>query len=249
MARFIPHLRARGIVPIVSVQDPLLPLLQHLSPDTPLLGENRSPGAFPGAFDAHCPMMSLPLALHTTLATIPAAHGYLSADPARRAAFEARLGPRSKPRVGLVWSGNPAHDHDHKRSLRFDQMAPVLTDAVEWVCLQKVIRANELETVAAFGRVSTHGEVLGDFADTAGLIEALDLVITVDTSVAHLAGAMGKPVWIMITANPDWRWGLHRTDSPWYASARLFRQARLDDWDSVLDAVRLALGQTFGNAG
>jgi tetratricopeptide (TPR) repeat protein len=191
--------------------------------------------------DFATPLMSLPLAFRTETSTIPFAPAYLRADPHSVANWTQRLGPRQRGlRIGLALSGNATHKNDRERSLPADQLAPLCDDA-EWFIIQKELRnAGEL-TFSRLPGVRYVGDELGDFADTAALIANLDLVISVDTAVAHLAGALGKPVWVLLPANPDWRWQLERGDSPWYPSARLFRQPMPGDWDQVIQAVARAL--------
>jgi hypothetical protein len=144
-------------------------------------------------------------------------------------------------RIGLAWSGSATHANDHNRSIAFERLAPLLSHDADWFALQTEIRPADAPAFAASGRVGFHGPALEDFEDTAALVDLMDLIVTVDTSVAHLAGAMGKPVWILLPFSPDWRWLLDRADSPWYPTARLFRQPRLRDWDSVIAAVGAAL--------
>jgi tetratricopeptide (TPR) repeat protein len=236
-ARYAKLLSARGIAVTLSVQTTLKPLLETLGPDIEVLGERETPARY----DHDCPLLSLPLAMETRLETIPAWPGYLEADAGRREAMAARLGPRRRPRVGIVWSGNAALRKDRRRSVPFDQLEPLLAADVDWHALQIEIRPDDADAFRRSGSVAFHGEALKDFADTAALIAQMDLVISVDTGVAHLAGALGKPVWILLPINPDWRWLLGRADSPWYPSARLFRQTRAGDWSAVIAAVRSSL--------
>jgi len=146
-------------------------------------------------------------------------------------------------RVGLTWSGNPKHCNDHHRSIALSELITHLPRGPHYVSLQKQVRPAEEAALASRADIQHFGDVLEDFADTAGLIETLDLVLTVDTAVAHLAGAMGKPVWILLCYTPDWRWLLKRSDSPWYPSARLFRQERFRSWRGVLESVRIPLAR------
>nr|WP_080435641.1 tetratricopeptide repeat protein [Burkholderia ubonensis] len=195
------------------------------------------------AFDLHCPLMSLPYAFRTMLDTVPADVPYLHTDARRRAAWAGRLDALAPPRrlrVGLAWSGNPRHANDENRSLPFAGLAPLLALDATFVSLQPQVRARDAQAFAASGVVS-FDDALTDFAETAALVDALDLVISVDTSVAHLAGALGRPVWVLLPRVPDWRWLLERDDSPWYPSATLFRQARPGDWPSVVARVGAAL--------
>jgi ADP-heptose:LPS heptosyltransferase len=189
--------------------------------------------------------MSLPLAFRTTLATIPAPLSYLASDPAREQAWAALLGPARKPRVGVAWSGNTAHKNDHNRSIAFDRFEQVLTPACEFVSLQKEYRSDDAARLAG-SAVRDVSANLADFGDTAALCAAMDVVIAVDTSIAHLAGALGKPVWILLPETSDWRWLLERDDSPWYPGARLVRQQAGEDWSAVLARVRADLDALAG---
>ena len=141
----------------------------------------------------------------------------------------------------MVWSGAPAHKDDSNRSINLGELVSIMDDSFEWHSLQKDYRPDDWDVLENSPQIRQHQEDLQDFSDTAALIECMDLVITVDTSVAHLAGALGKPVWIMLSKLPDFRWLLGREDSPWYASARLYRQEEKGDWASVLSAVATSL--------
>jgi tetratricopeptide (TPR) repeat protein len=199
-------------------------------------------GGAPPRSDLHCPLMSLPLAFKTTLESIPNPGAYLSADTETVEKWQNRLGPASRPRIGLVWSGSSAFANDHTRSIPFENLADLLAlDAFEFHVLQKEIRESEYDLVKATPNLYFHGNDLDDFMETAGLLEAMDLVISVDTSVAHLAGALGKKVWILLPFAPDFRWLLDRSDSPWYSSAKLFRQKTRGDWKSVLADLEIEL--------
>jgi Tfp pilus assembly protein PilF len=240
--RYATLLATRGARVILEVQPPLKSLLARLSGPAVVLGAGE---ALPD-FDLHCPLMSLPLACGTTLETVPAAECYLTADRERVAVWSARLGSTARPRVGLVWSGNRAHGNDYARSIALAELLERLDGSgAAFVSLQKDVRPHDRATLAVRPDVLHCGDELRDFDDTAALIESMDLVISVDTSVAHLAGALGKPVWVLLPYAPDWRWLLEREDSPWYPTARLFRQARSGDWDGVLSAVTGALAD-FG---
>lgn len=230
--RYVPLVAARGGRVVVEVPDSLKPLVASMS-GAVVAVVGRSESLPP--FDVHCPLMSLPLAFGTTLATIPAAVPYLRAPPERLEIWRTRLPPQPGLRVGLVWSGKPTHRNDHNRSLAFERLAPVFAvEGVRFVSLQREYRAADLPALDACPAVQRLDEAFSEFADTAAAVEQLDLVISVDTAVAHLAGALGKRVWILLPAVPDWRWLLAREDSPWYPTARLFRQPQLGDWDSVI---------------
>ncbi len=237
MLRYVPLVAAQGARVIVQVPPTLAALAASVQgvaavvlPDLPL-----------PAHDLHCPCMSLPLAFGTTLATIPAAVPYLAAPEPLRARWGQRLGGRTRQRVGLAWSGSTSHRNDRQRSLPLQLLRPVLDADAEFHSLQKEYRPADLALLQADTRLRDWSGQLDDLADTAGLIDALDLVITVDTAVAHLAGALGKPVWLLLPFAPDYRWLLERTDSPWYPTMRLFRQPAFGDWGPVIAAVAGAL--------
>jgi hypothetical protein len=238
-ARFAKVLDARGANVVISVQQPLYRLLTQMGPDVRVIGEDEAPSAF----DYHCPLMSLPLALGTTLENMPAGEPYLFADESLRNAWHARLSPKTKPRVGIVWSGGTRHKNDLQRSIGLSTFTSLLSPDVHWISLQKDLKESDAAALAQFCHIERCGEQLQDFADTAALIDVLDMVIAVDTSVAHLAGAMGKQVWILLPYHADWRWLLDRSDSSWYPTARLFRQDSTRSWDSVMIDVRGALDE------
>ena len=233
-SRYAKLVEARGAKVILSVQQPLCGLLKQISPTIQILKPNEEPTEF----DYHCPLLSLPLALGTTLATIPAEQQYIKSDEELRSVWSARLPPKTKPRIGVVWSGSTGHKNDHYRSMQLQQFLAIFSPDAEWICLQKDIREKDFALLRQFGRITFFGDDLRDFSDTAALIDLMDLVITIDTGVAHLAGAMGKPVWILLPYNPDWRWLLDRNDSPWYPSALLFRQQQIGNWATVTDQVK-----------
>ena len=236
--RYAPLVAARGAKVVLEVQPSLRPLLSGLSGVSTLVGRGEP---LP-PFDRHCPLMSLPLVFRTSLATVPAGVPYLQAPHDRLEPWRNRL-PAGKPlRVGLAWSGSPTHRNDHNRSITLSRLAPLCVDqGVQFVSLQREVREADAEALGKLPSVFAPGEALQDFADTAAVIALLDLVISVDTGVAHLAGAMGKPVWILLPFNAEWRWLADRDDSPWYQSARLFRQPAIGDWDSVIAQVQTEL--------
>ncbi len=229
--RYAPLVAAKGASVILEAPDSLMPLLDGFNGVTTMIAHGQ---ALP-PFDLHCPLMSLPLAFGTTLATIPENGPYLRAPAERLEKWRTRLGALSGKRVGLVWSGKPAHKNDRNRSIALSRLAPLLAVAgVNFVSLQQDYRDADRAELANYPQLVRLDRELADFADTAAAVAALDLVITVDTAVAHLAGAMGKPVWILLSHVLDWRWLLERSDSPWYPSARLYRQAAIGDWDGVI---------------
>jgi hypothetical protein len=193
-------------------------------------------------FDLHCPLLSLPLAFGTTVETIPSEVPYLRVPETAAAKWRGRLGARTRPRIGIAWSGSATHKNDHNRSIDLASFLTVL-DGVDatFVSLQREVRRSDAAALAGRPDILHFGEELRTFADTAALIEELDLVIAVDTGVAHLAGALAKPVWILVSFIPDWRWLLGRDDSPWYPTARLFRQDDTRRWDGALAHMQSAL--------
>ena len=235
--RYATQVAALGATVILEVQPPLTALLKNLADVSLVLAKGES---LPD-FDHHCPLLSLPLAFKTDLSTIINSR-YLKSDPQKVAEWEAKLDKTGKIRIGLAWSGNKDHKNDHNRSIALDAFKGLVNDQADYYCLQKELRPEDKAILEQTRNIPFFGDALTDFTDTAALVELMDLVITVDTSVAHLAGAMGKEVWVLLPFNPDWRWLLDRSDSPWYPSARLFRQPGIGDWDNVIIEVKTALG-------
>jgi tetratricopeptide (TPR) repeat protein len=197
------------------------------------------------AFDLQCPLLSLPAAFATDEASIPWSGPYLRPDPERTRDWRARLGPDRRPRLGLAWSGNPAHNNDRNRSLPLADLLGALPPDMRLIRLQTETRAEDLAFLAARPDLALFAPKLGDFTETAALVQACDLIISVDTAVAHLAGALAKPVWILLPWAPDWRWGLGRKDCPWYPTARLYRQDAARDWRAPLLALRTDVRARF----
>jgi tetratricopeptide (TPR) repeat protein len=238
-ARYAALAAERGARVLLEVQPALVRLLSGLDGVERVLARGE---ALP-AFDLHCPLLSLPLALATTPATIPAAIPYLRAEPERAAAWRARLEQRPGFRVGIAWQGNPHSIADLGRSAPLAAFAPLA--AVPGVRLIALQKGPGSEQLAALPAVEDLGNGLDPgpdaFLDTAAAMMALDLVVSVDTAAAHLAGALGRPVWIALKSVPDWRWLLDRADTPWYPTARLFRQRQPGDWPGVFAAIAAAL--------
>ena len=240
--RYAKEVAALGAKVVLEVQQPLLPLLADLEGVVQAVPR----GAPLPEFDCHCPLMSLPLAFKTDLSNIPTKIPYIHINPARVAAWQQTLPRKKKPRVGLVWSGSMSQRND-KRSMALEQMLPLVRDWAEWLSLQKEVRESDATLLASRSDLRHVGDELNDFADTAAVVELIDVLVTVDTSVAHVAGAMGKPVWILLPFNAhDWRWMLDREDSIWYPTARLFRQPAVGDWASVIRRVNEELPRHFG---
>jgi hypothetical protein len=236
--RFAKSVRRLGATVLLQVQEPLVDVLDRLDGVSQVLADTRQPPPF----DMHCPLLSLPLALKTELDTIPAGK-YLRAAPANVARWRAALGDPSKPRIGLVWRGDPDNPIDSTRSLPLAQLLPHLPDRFRYVSLQKELTESEQRIAAAH---SLDFSLLPElnFVETAALCECLDLVISVDTSVAHLSGALEQKTWILLPFNADCRWLLDRSDSPWYRSVTLYRQAS-GDWSTVLTRVAADLNREF----
>ena len=233
---------ARGDATVVlEVQPELKDLLACLDGVTVL-----ARGEPPPAFDVHTPLGSLPLALKTELSSVPAGIPYLRASEQRIARWRPRLEALPGKRVALAWAGNPAHINDRNRSIALTRLRPLLsTPGITFVSIQRDLRAGEHELLSGEENVVHLGAELEDFSDTAAVIALADLTLSVDTSVAHLAGAMGRPLWVLLPSWPDWRWTLTGDASPWYPDARLFRQASNGDWDSVIARVREELSTGF----
>lgn len=201
---------------------------------------------------AHCRLSSLPYLFRTQLDTIPSKIPYLKADPARIAHWKQRFDstlPTGMKRIGLAWTGRPTHPNDRRRSIPLAQLLP-LADAgpAAFVSLQKPMPARDLEMIQRFPHMTNLADELTDFGETAAVMENLDLIITVDTSMGHLAGALGRPAWILIPKAADWRWMLNRDDSPWYPSVRLFRQPKPGAWNDPLSRMRTALAARLARA-
>ena len=237
--RYAPMLAALGARVILLSQEPLVPLLSGMPGVSQCLPKLEGAST---AFDFHCPICSLPFAFRTPLDSIPAEIPYLPRPAqARMQAWEDRLGARDRLRVGLVWSGNPTHNNDHNRSIPLRMLSRLLDTDATFVSLQKDPRPDDRAVLRERTDIVDLTEHFTDFSETAALINCLDLIITVDTSIAHLAAALGRPTWIVLPYVPDWRWLLDRDDSPWYPTARLFRQTESHDYESVLDRVRTEL--------
>ena len=226
--RYIERVAKLGCTIIFEVSKPLLPLMRQLSGVSCFVekGEALPP------FDLHCSLLSLPFVFQTTLERIPSKVSYLVADPQKVADWQKRLGG-SKPKVGLAWSGSETNKGDAYRSIFLETLLSFLPEGFEYVCLQKEVRQRD-HTALENSSVHFFGEALNDFSDTAALCSLMDFVVSVDTSIVHLAAALGKKMVVLLPFAPDWRWLLERSDSPWYPTIKLLRQDAMDDWESVL---------------
>jgi tetratricopeptide (TPR) repeat protein len=235
--RYVPLVAARGARVILEVERPLQELMTTLVGATQVISKgNPLPD-----FDFQCPLLSLPLAFGTRHETTPSVTPYLRAPVQALKSWQARLAPNARPRIGLVWSGKPTHKNDQNRSISLRSLIPLLDIEATFVSLQQDVRTDDATVLKDQSSILYFGDALKNFSDTAALISNLDLVISVDTSVAHLAGALAKPVWVLLPFVPDWRWLLDRIDSPWYPTARLFRQDDTRAWDNVIARVHAAL--------
>ncbi len=228
--RFVPLLAARGARVIVQIESSLNELMSTVEGVDQCTSFLEIDG-----FDYQCSLASLPLALETTLDTIPATVPYLKV-PQRTSGRDFGLSP-SRFKVGLVWSGNPNHANDLNRSMALSQLAPLLELDADFYVVQNAVRDSDLPFLEA-SRITNLGPELKTFADTAALVTQLDLVISVDTSVVHLTGALGCPVWVLLPLRPDWRWLLQGEGSPWYPTARIFRQDDSRAWAPVIERVK-----------
>jgi tetratricopeptide (TPR) repeat protein len=233
-SRYATALARGGTKVLLEVQPELKELLSQVEgvAGVHARGESLPP------FDVHCPLMSLPLALKTTPQTIPSEISYLRADAARVAKWKPELDALASPRVAIVWSGRATHINDRNRSLTLAALEPLLAlPNVRVVSLQREPREADAARLASEPRILQLGDRLTDFADTAAVLALCDLLISVDTSVLHLAGALGRPAWGLIPFQPDWRWGLAGNRTPWYPGLELFRQPEPGDWPSVIKAM------------
>lgn len=243
--RYVPMVAALGARIVMEADAALLPLCHRLEGVEAAI----PPGAKPPRFDVHCPLMSLPLIFRTTRETIPAAIPYVRPSEERLAFWSARTGRSVGPRVGLVWRGNPLHEGDAARSMPFEVLRDALVPGLNYVCLQKPVSRADKRTMRGMSGIEVPGIALRDFDDTAAVIALCDVVIAVDTAVAHLAGAMGKPVWLALPLRSEWRWLKERADTPWYPSMSLLRQEEQGNWLPVVATLRAKLSDLADDHG
>jgi hypothetical protein len=191
-------------------------------------------GELPPHFDYYCEMMSLPMAMGLRLEDLPGPIPYLSVDPSRVRRWRKQLAGLPRPLVALVWAGRPEHFNDINRSMSLATLAPLAMTGATFLSVQKGPKADQLRTPPDGLNIRDLGGMIEDFDDTAAIFSMIDLLISVDSSPVHLAGALGRPAWVMLPFVPDWRWLMHRSDSPWYPSLRLFRQPARGDWAAVV---------------
>jgi tetratricopeptide (TPR) repeat protein len=234
--RYVPQVVQRGGKVILCCQPELLPLLKTVEgiDQAVVMGQEVS------EFDAHFPLMSLPMLFGTTPQNVPASVPYLRPDPEKVQAWSRKLEGETRMKIGLVWEGLSTHWHDRARSMTPEILAPLArARPARFISLQKK-RPGRAQSSGA-PEMDDWTDELADFSDTAALTANLDLVISVDTAVAHLAGALGKPTWVLLPRVPDWRWMLQRSDSPWYPTVRLFRQKTIGDWQAPIEEIASAL--------
>jgi Tfp pilus assembly protein PilF len=236
--RYVPMVEQLGGKVVLAVQPDLVSLIRSMKTRAQVISyaSDQAP-----EFDTHYTLLLLPMALGTTLQNVPADVPYLFADQELSSQWRKRM-PSDGLKVGIAWAGRPTYRNDRNRSTKLSTFAPLAqVEGVHYFSLQKGYAADQARTPPAGLNLTNWTDELKSFVDTAALIDNLDLVITIDTSIAHLAAAMGKPVWMMIAFMPDWRWMLDREDSPWYPTMRLFRQPAMGDWPPVLTKVVAAL--------
>ncbi len=242
--RYVPLIAKQNAKVIIECEKELIALLRNVEGVYDIFPkESKLPD-----FDFHCPLLSLPLKFNTTIDTIPSQIPYINVDAELMKKWRAKIPANSKLNVGLTWAGNPELRRDYNRSCSFDDLSHLLNiPDINFYSLQKGEAFYQILNNPEGIKVLDYTDELNDFADTAALIQNLDLVISVDTAVAHLAGALGRPVWTLLPFVPDWRWMLDREDSPWYPTMRLFRQPSIGDWKSVIERVKDELKKLIGN--
>jgi lipoprotein NlpI len=244
-SRYMPMLEKLGAKVILEAPVSLVELMQSLSPTLTVIKEGET---LP-AFDVVCPVMSLPFALKTSLETIPSSSPYLSVSDTKKQYWQAKIGKKTKPRIGVVWSGSMTNPIDNnqcaRRNIPLAQLKPLFDLPFEFYVLQKDIRPEDKPILDGLRQLHFHQDELKDFADTAALIQEMDVVISVCTSVAHLAGALGHKTWVLLPYSADYRWMLNEKDSPWYPSVALIRSEKIGDWAGVVQQITQQLKTTF----
>jgi len=238
--RYVSLVSQLGGEVILEAQSPLVNLLSGLEG----VGKIFSRGETLPSFDYQCPLMSLPLAFGTRINSIPNQNPYLFSSQDKREAWSLKLGEKNLPRIGLVWSGNAKYENDKIRSILLSDLIGYLPRDFEYVSLQKELRDGDLELLSN-NSIRHFGDDLYDFSDTAALCDLMNLVLSVDTGVAHLAGALGKPTWVLLPHKSEFRWLLDKHDSPWYPSVKLYRQDESKRWDRVIDTIAKDLLEIF----
>ncbi|HTH96813.1 MAG TPA: hypothetical protein VL574_05305 [Stellaceae bacterium] len=236
--RMVPWAKeASGARLVLEVVPDLLPLVKRTTGFDELLPR----GTIPPAFDVHCEMMSLPMIMGLKPTDLPGKTPYLTPDAARVAKWRKRLAKLRRPLVALVWAGRPEHHNDANRSMTLGDLAPLALPGVTFLAVQKGPRAVDAKAPPAGMSILSLDDEIRDFEDTAAILMVADVLISVDSSPVHLAGAMGRPAWVLLPFVPDWRWLLGRDDTPWYPSVRLFRQETRKDWRAPVTRAAEAL--------
>ncbi len=236
--RMVPWAKARGGARLILE---IAPELLTLARRTEGFDQLITRGTLPPAFDVHCEMMSLPMVMGLTLADLPGKIPYLAPDPQRLARWRRRLAKLPRPLVALVWAGRPEHHNDANRSTALAGLAPLALPGITFLAVQKGPKAAEAKAPPTGMSLVPLGDEIRDFEDTTAILAIADLLISVDSSPVHLAGALGRPAWVLLPFVPDWRWLLEREDTPWYPSVKLFRQDRGGDWSGALARAAAAL--------
>jgi hypothetical protein len=243
--RYAPLVAGQGAKVVLEVQRELVRLLSGLDGIDAVIGRGET---LP-SFDLHCPLLSLPLAFGTEPSTVPAPVPYVGVAGDDIWLWRELIPQRQRPRIGVVWAGDPAHDNDVNRSMELKALAPVFdVPDVDFVSLQYKMRDEDAGVLRDFPNLFRLERSFRDFADTAAVVASLDAVISVDSAVAHLAGAMGKELFVLLPLGADFRWLRERTDSPWYPTAHLFRQTQFGDWSGVIASVAQELRAQFSPA-
>ncbi|MEI7531838.1 MAG: tetratricopeptide repeat protein [Betaproteobacteria bacterium] len=232
--RYVTHLSDQGAQVYLESPGSLLPILSSLKGCHQLVLQ----GDAAPDFDYHAPLLELPAICQTEIHTIPYTQAYLTNGPDKLMSWNKKLGPKTKPRIGLVWSGNAQQANDINRSFLLSDLLPLLPEGFEYFSLQKEVREEDAQSLQSSTKIQHLGNELLDFSDTGALCELMDLVISVDTSVAHLSAALGKRTWVMLSLVPDWRWLLEIKDNPWYESVTVYRQTNFRDWTQVFSDIR-----------
>jgi len=240
--RYASLLAGRGAIVYLEVPASLVNLLANLDGVTQVIAQGD---ALP-PFDIHCPLLSLPLACKTTFEGVPAAQRYLYGEEAKVRQWRLRLKEQKRPWVGLVWSGNPDNTGDLRRSIRLADWVSHLPSEIQYFRLQLDVRKDDQAVLdSKSSSIASLDDNLLDFANVAALCECMDIVISVDTSLAHLSAALGRRTWILLSSSPDWRWLRDREDSPWYPSVKLYRQESAGEWREVFERIAADLRQEF----
>ena len=236
--RLVSWAKARsGAGVILEIAPEILPLARRMEGFDQIIPR----GVIPPSFDYACEMMSLPMVMGLTPTDLPGKVPYLTPDPRRLARWRQHLAKLPRPLVALVWAGRPEHHNDANRSTTLAGLAPLALPGVTFLALQKGPKAGEAKAPPPGMTLVPLGDEIRDFEDTAAILAIADLLISVDSSPVHLAGALGRPAWVLLPLVPDWRWLLERTDTPWYPSVRLFRQQARGDWSGALHHAAAAL--------